>query len=73
MTKTEAIKLFGTRPVDLARACNLSRQAIHSWPEELRQSQIDSVQAALFRRLPTKVKTQAAAACPAPQISALPG
>ena len=62
MTKTEAIKLFGTRPIDLARACRLSRQAINSWPEELRQSQIDSVQAALFRRLPAKAQAKAAMA-----------
>ena len=61
MTKTEAIKLFGTRPVDLARACELSRQSIYSWPESLRKSQLDSVQAALFRRLPPKTKAKAKA------------
>ena len=62
MTKTEAIQLFGTRPIDLARACRLSRQAINSWPDDLRQSQIDKVQAALFRRMPSKAKAKAVTA-----------
>lgn len=50
MTKQEAIALFGKRPIDLARALNLSKQAIHSWSDPLTDMQRDRVQAELWRR-----------------------
>ena len=65
MTKSEAIALFGGRPIDLARAVRLSRQAINSWPAVLRQRHLDAVQAALLRQqqqpAPAEPTTQTAA------------
>lgn len=49
MTKLEAIALFGTRPIDLARALGLTKQAINSWGDPLTPHQIDRVQAHLWR------------------------
>lgn len=49
MTKTEAVRLFGGRPIDLARAVGVTRQAVQGWPEQLTPKQSDRVQAALWR------------------------
>ncbi len=53
MTKTQAISLFGKRPIDLARALGLTKQAINSWSDPLTKSQRDRVQAELYRRAQT--------------------
>jgi hypothetical protein len=50
MTKTEAIALFGTRPIDLARAVGVSKQAINNWGDTLTRLQEAQVLAELWRR-----------------------
>ena len=40
-----------TRPIDLARELDLTKQAINSWQEDLTKRQRDTLQAELFRRL----------------------
>lgn len=52
MTKAEAMAALGvTRPVDLARVLNLTKQAINSWDDPLTDQQRDRVQAEQWRRL----------------------
>jgi hypothetical protein len=50
MTKQEAINLFGTGPIHLARGLGLSKQAINGWPFELTQAQEDRVMGAYYRQ-----------------------
>lgn len=49
MTKTEAIRLFGSRHQDLADALGVTRQLISSWPQELTRDQEDRVMGAFLR------------------------
>lgn len=52
MTKQDALDAFGVaRPIDLARAVGLTRQAINTWGDTLSDTQRDRVQAALYREL----------------------
>ena len=48
MTKSEAIKLFGS-PLGIAEALEISRQAVYQWPEELPRSIEDRVIGAATR------------------------
>jgi len=47
-TKKQAVELFGSQ-AELARALDISRQAIGVWPEKLTQRQIDEVIGAAIR------------------------
>jgi hypothetical protein len=49
MTKTEARNLFGPAFADLARALDISRAAVHRWPEQLTPRQTDLVIGAAVR------------------------
>jgi len=49
MTKSQAIRLFGTRHQDLADALGVTRQLISSWPQELTRDQEDRVIGAWMR------------------------
>lgn len=49
MTKTDAIKIFGTTVTEMARALGITRSAASQWPEELRQEQMDRVIGAAVR------------------------
>lgn len=50
MTKKEAIKLFGTRQIDLAIAINRSRSLIANWGDELNEDQKNIVIGAAVRK-----------------------
>lgn len=54
MTKAEAIALFGTRPIDLARAVGVSKQAVNNWSDTLTRLQEAQVLAELWRRREAK-------------------
>lgn len=56
-TRHDAIKLFGSVR-ELARALDMTTQAIYMWPEKLPQYQIDRVVGAAIRtgRLPKRGK-----------------
>lgn len=56
-TRTEAIQLFGT-VAEMARALDVTHQAIYAWPEQLKQYHIDRVVGAAIRtgRLPKRGK-----------------
>lgn len=49
MTRTEAIRIFGSTQSDLARAVGLTRGRIAQWPEVLTQAQTDRVIGAAVR------------------------
>lgn len=49
MTKSEAIRLFGTTQADLAAAIGVTRSAISQWGESLRLEQQDRVIGAAVR------------------------
>jgi len=49
MTRSEAIRLFGTRQSDLADALGISRSAIAQWSEDLTQERVDRVVGAALR------------------------
>lgn len=49
MTKQEAIRLFGGRPVNLAEALGITRSAVTQWPDELTVRQADMVRGAALR------------------------
>jgi len=48
MTKTDAIRVFGTR-TKLAAALGITKQAISLWPEELDTARADRVRGAALR------------------------
>jgi transposase-like protein len=62
-TRTEAIQLFGT-VAEMARALDVTHQAIYAWPEQLKQYHIDRVIGAAIRtgKLPKRTRTAKAAA-----------
>jgi hypothetical protein len=49
MDKKQAIAIFGNHPTKLARACNITPQAVNDWPDTLPPRIADRVQAALWR------------------------
>jgi hypothetical protein len=49
MTKTDAIKIFGTRQKHLAEAVGRKKAAISRWPEELDEDRINLVIGAATR------------------------
>ena len=49
MEKNEALRIFGGRIADLARALEITPQAISQWPDELDQERIDRVIGAAVR------------------------
>lgn len=49
MKKQEAIKIFGTRSIDLAKALGRVKSAISQWPEDLTEDQINMVVGAAIR------------------------
>ena len=48
MTKSEAIKIFGSG-AELARALGITRGAVSQWPEDLPQRDSDAVTGAALR------------------------
>lgn len=48
MTKSEAIKIFGSG-AEMARALTVTASAVSQWPEQLTQRQIDQVVGAAVR------------------------
>lgn len=56
MTKTEAKLSLGGTMRSLAEACGLTINAVKKWPQQLTRKQIDTVQAALFRKIEKVMK-----------------
>jgi predicted transcriptional regulator len=64
MTRSEAIRLFGSRQQDLADALGITRSAVAQWDEQLTQERIDRVIGAAVRlgKLPLYTEQTRAAA-----------
>ena len=50
MKKSDAIKIFGGKAVDLARAVNRCKSSISQWPEDLTYDQANLVIGAAIRK-----------------------
>ena len=49
MTKSDAIRIFGSTVTEMAAAIGVTRSAVSQWPEQLTQPQIDRVVGAAVR------------------------
>jgi UTP--glucose-1-phosphate uridylyltransferase len=49
MTKSDAIRIFGSTVTEMAAAIGVTRSAVSQWPEQLTQHQIDRVVGAAVR------------------------
>lgn len=56
MLKTQAIELLGGSIKETAKAIGITYVAVHKWPDVLTPAMRDRVQAALYRRLPARLR-----------------
>lgn len=49
MTKTQVINSFGGSIREVAKALDISTQAVYAWPEELPQPTADKIRGAMVR------------------------